>query len=123
MWSSIEGRHRTLRSCPSPRGARVISAELSGRLARCEANQPSSSFRRGGVTPEPCSASLALRGLAQRPAQFDRNHHVHTGLQAGGTAYLQGFLDMDMPYDPVYAGGYGLMIVNRKYDTKRRGVM
>jgi hypothetical protein len=30
---------------------------------------------------------------------------------------------MDVPYDPTYAGGYGLMIVNRKYDTKRKGVM
>jgi hypothetical protein len=33
------------------------------------------------------------------------------------------YLDVDVPFDPIYQGGIGIKIVKRKNDTKRRGIM
>ena len=82
IWSSIEDRHRTYGHA-SPLGEPgSFSEEVSGRLARYEANQPSSSSRPATSRFMPCFALSASRGLAQRSAHFDRfldrNHHVRT---------------------------------------------
>ena len=46
---------------------------------------------------------------------------MRPSLRAGGSPHLQRLRDINAPYDPVYAGGYGFKIIKRKNDTKRKG--
>jgi hypothetical protein len=124
IWSSVEDRHRTYGHTP-PLG------------------EPGA-FRRG------LKALSSLRGQPTKLLFPLGRRHVQALLRLAGLTWFQKrnvlltltgtvmcsrvsepaglricnvFPDIDVPYDPTYAGGYGLKIVKRKNDTKRRGIM
>ena len=124
IWSSVEDRHRTYGHAPPlgepgafRRGLKALSS-LRGQPTKLL-------FPLGRRHVQALLRLVGLTWFQRRNVLLTLTGTVMCARvsEPAGLRICNVFPDIDVPYDPAYAGGYGLKIVKRKNDTKRGGIM